>query len=214
MKKDPQLEQIIIYCKRKNYTFKMFYQHCNRNNINLSLKELLNYLKQYHYENPFNLSEYTKLSNRPNWETVIKEAKTKDKEIYTLRKFRDFIKDKYGWEIPYSKLQKRIKKYIPNSNILKPRQKLKKVKRTNISKTIRYEVMKRAGFKCECCGAMPDKDNNVILTVDHIIPLTDGGTNTEDNLQCLCKRCNRGKSSFYTDNFRKIKEGERKNQCQ
>lgn len=41
--------------------------------------------------------------------------------------------------------------------------------------------------KCQNCGRV---DN---LTVDHIIPLSQSGTDDPKNLQCLCWRCNRQK---------------------
>lgn len=38
--------------------------------------------------------------------------------------------------------------------------------------------------RCLCCGEIKP------LAIDHIIPLSKGGTNTLDNLQPLCKSCN------------------------
>jgi 5-methylcytosine-specific restriction endonuclease McrA len=46
----------------------------------------------------------------------------------------------------------------------------------------------RHGNKCLKCGEYFD-----LLSPDHIIPLSAGGTNTIDNIQCLCWRCNIGK---------------------
>lgn len=48
-------------------------------------------------------------------------------------------------------------------------------------------VMKRDDYKCKICVTEED------LTIDHIIPLLDGGTNLEDNLQVLCSKCNQVK---------------------
>lgn len=56
---------------------------------------------------------------------------------------------------------------------------------------MRYNVLKRDGFRCCICGATA-KDG-VKLEVDHIIPVSKGGKSTMDNLQTLCERCNRGK---------------------
>ena len=41
--------------------------------------------------------------------------------------------------------------------------------------------------KCQNCGRV---DN---LTIDHIIPISKRGTDNPENLQCLCRRCNRRK---------------------
>lgn len=56
-----------------------------------------------------------------------------------------------------------------------------------ISGTIRYEILKRAKFRCELCGIGADKK---ALEVDHILPRVKGGTDDEVNLQCLCYSCN------------------------
>lgn len=42
-------------------------------------------------------------------------------------------------------------------------------------------------IECSKCGT---KEN---LVPDHIIPLTHGGTNNAENIQCLCAKCNRQK---------------------
>ena len=61
----------------------------------------------------------------------------------------------------------------------------------------RYSVMHRAGFKCQCCGAKPSSNNEVVLHIDHITPFSSGGNNECDNLQVLCSKCNISKSNFY-----------------
>lgn len=63
-------------------------------------------------------------------------------------------------------------------------------KRKQLSKKIRFEVFKRDGFKCQYCGRMaPD----VILEVDHVNPVANGGENDILNLVTSCRDCNRGK---------------------
>lgn len=64
--------------------------------------------------------------------------------------------------------------------------------RKPISKSKRFEVFKRDSFKCQYCGAVaPD----VLLQVDHIRPVADGGTNELTNLITSCEPCNNGKSN-------------------
>jgi len=63
-------------------------------------------------------------------------------------------------------------------------------KRTPITKKTRFEVFKRDNFTCQYCGRMaPD----VILEVDHINPVANGGDNNILNLITSCYDCNRGK---------------------
>lgn len=64
--------------------------------------------------------------------------------------------------------------------------------RKGLSKKTRFEVFKRDSFKCQYCGrSAPD----VILEVDHIIPVSEGGKNELLNLVTSCRDCNRGKSN-------------------
>jgi len=55
---------------------------------------------------------------------------------------------------------------------------------------LRHKVFKRDGYRCVECGASKDETS---LEIDHIIPVSKGGTNDIDNLQTLCKECNRAK---------------------
>jgi DNA-binding transcriptional regulator YiaG len=62
--------------------------------------------------------------------------------------------------------------------------------RKPISAAKRYRVMKRDGFACVKCGS---SGREARLEIDHKKPVAAGGTDSEDNLQTLCQRCNRGK---------------------
>ena len=65
-----------------------------------------------------------------------------------------------------------------------------KPKRKQISKKLRFEVFKRDSFTCQYCGR---KAPDVVLEVDHIKPVAEGGKNTLLNLITSCQECNRGK---------------------
>lgn len=73
-------------------------------------------------------------------------------------------------------------------------------RRRNIKDTTRYSVLERAGFKCQCCGIKPLKNNDVILHIDHIIPYSLGGSDDIDNLQVLCNKCNISKRNKFIIN--------------
>lgn len=63
-------------------------------------------------------------------------------------------------------------------------------KREPITKKMRFEVFKRDKFTCQYCGRMaPD----VVLEVDHINPVSEGGETELINLITSCRDCNRGK---------------------
>lgn len=62
--------------------------------------------------------------------------------------------------------------------------------RQPIPRQLRHEVFKRDGYKCRECGAGKDETS---LEIDHIVPVAKGGTNNINNLQTLCRECNRMK---------------------
>ena len=69
-------------------------------------------------------------------------------------------------------------------------------KRKQIPKKIRFEVFKRDSFRCQYCGnAAPD----VLLEIDHIKPVKEGGTNDITNLITACRDCNSGKGARLID---------------
>jgi hypothetical protein len=63
----------------------------------------------------------------------------------------------------------------------------------DVSPAKRDEIFDRDGRKCLKCGT---EDS---LSLDHIVPLSAGGTNDDDNLQTLCKRCNSAKGDTTKD---------------
>jgi len=63
-------------------------------------------------------------------------------------------------------------------------------RRTSIGLKKRIFVLERDDYTCVKCGR---KTNEGRLEVDHIIPVSKGGTDELNNLQTLCFECNRGK---------------------
>lgn len=75
--------------------------------------------------------------------------------------------------------------------------------RKPIGKKVRFEVFKRDKFTCQYCGRIaPD----VILEVDHIKPVAEGGTNRMINLVTSCRDCNRGKGKTRLSDDTEIKK--------
>lgn len=68
--------------------------------------------------------------------------------------------------------------------------------RKKLSKRVRFEVFKRDRFTCQYCGG---KAPDVILQVDHVRPLADGGTDDFLNLVAACIDCNGGKGARRLD---------------
>lgn len=69
--------------------------------------------------------------------------------------------------------------------------------------TARYEILKRAKFRCELCGVSAHEK---ALEVDHILPRNQGGSDEEHNLQALCYSCNATKRDRDDTDFRGVSE--------
>jgi len=61
-----------------------------------------------------------------------------------------------------------------------------------ISKKKRFEIFKRDRFSCQYCGLQSPE---VVLEVDHILPVSKGGSDEDANLTTACFNCNRGKTN-------------------
>lgn len=60
-------------------------------------------------------------------------------------------------------------------------------KRRSISTMRRLKIMLRDGGRCVECESVKE------LSIDHIVPVSKGGSDEDDNLQTLCRRCNSSK---------------------
>lgn len=67
--------------------------------------------------------------------------------------------------------------------------------RALMTSKLRQSIKKRDGFACKKCGVSVEHEPNLLLEIDHIIPVSKGGLTVEDNLQTLCWRCNRSKGA-------------------
>lgn len=66
-------------------------------------------------------------------------------------------------------------------------------KRKKISTSQRFRIFARDGFKCQYCGR--GVKDEIVLHVDHILPVSKGGDNNDVNLVTSCGTCNLGKSN-------------------
>ena len=64
--------------------------------------------------------------------------------------------------------------------------------RRKLGLSLRWKILEAAGHRCTGCGKS-SRDRGVRLEIDHITPITAGGTNDPKNLRVLCFCCNRGK---------------------
>jgi hypothetical protein len=60
---------------------------------------------------------------------------------------------------------------------------------TNVTRTQRARIIERDGGKCRHCGGVEQ------LCIDHVVPVSRGGTSDDGNLQVLCLSCNTKKGN-------------------
>tara|TARA_R110002124_G_scaffold248646_1_gene413762 strand:+ start:947 stop:1975 length:1029 start_codon:yes stop_codon:yes gene_type:complete len=67
--------------------------------------------------------------------------------------------------------------------------------RSLMTAQLRNKIKERDNFKCCSCRIGIADETNLLLEIDHKIPLSKGGMTTYDNLQTLCWKCNRTKGA-------------------
>ena len=70
-----------------------------------------------------------------------------------------------------------------------------KEQRALMTKKLRDFIKNRDNYTCCKCGNSTHIEPNLLLEIDHIVPVSKGGATVEDNLQTLCWKCNRSKGS-------------------
>lgn len=67
--------------------------------------------------------------------------------------------------------------------------------RSLMTLTLREKIKQRDNYTCQKCGLSIEDERNLLLEIDHIIPISKGGLSIEENLQTLCWKCNRTKGA-------------------
>ncbi len=122
------------------------------------------------------------------------------KELYPLvvqtewgRRVRE-LRDEYGYQI----LTHRDRRSLKQGEYLLETLDRLPAERRNISKETRAFVLDRDGYTCQRCGrAAGDSDElhpgrKVQLTMGHIVPQSQGGSDEPNNLRAECLDCNEG----------------------
>ena len=66
-----------------------------------------------------------------------------------------------------------------------------RVERGRVSNKMRFSIYEKDNYRCRNCKRHTDD-----LEIDHIIPIAKGGKSEYNNLQTLCRRCNKKKSDI------------------
>lgn len=145
-------------------------------------------------------SEKKKASDKKYRQTENAKKKAVIRSARTLKNNPHLQEAKRKRDIEYSKSEKgkainRIakQKYAKTEKGIEKIRKLKYIRRNKnagkLDLTAWNEKLKILDYKCQICGTSER------ITIDHIIPLTKGGTNHIDNLHPLCHSCNSSKGN-------------------
>lgn len=67
--------------------------------------------------------------------------------------------------------------------------------RALMTEALREFIKRRDNYTCQNCSNSTHIEPNLLLEVDHKIPVSKGGLSKPENLQTLCWRCNRAKGA-------------------
>lgn len=90
-------------------------------------------------------------------------------------------------------VKKNISPTITASEVFKHLEKTNSSERMLIPQNVREELYENSGGICGICGK---KVSKYTYTIDHVIPLSRGGTNNPDNLRVVHCDCNKLKGNF------------------
>lgn len=106
-----------------------------------------------------------------------------------------FVKSKYLIYTSSIPLEKAIKLVENNkAHVYKPDM-IYRLDPEEDSWVVKLNVLERDSYKCHYCKEYGD-------TVDHIIPRSEGGKYTEENLVCSCKNCNYARKTLPYQEFK------------
>lgn len=124
-------------------------------------------------------------------------ARNRDKKLQTAAEYREVNKDKINAR------RKEVRKYKPETERLKAakRRTQKRAGGGKLSKDILARLLEAQKHLCACCGV----PLNGVYHLDHKVPLSRGGTNTDDNVQLLLPVCNLKKYTMTHEEYTKRK---------
>ena len=174
----------LIHAVEKNTTLYSEYLDAYKKIINHDSPDDEDYYSYYDYFKPIEMEICTKLMLHPVTDIIIQVVK----EYYSPNGQRFYNS---AQDFTYQQIRESIKE----AEQIEKNRETTKYQRGIMTDSLRYDIMKRDGFRCTICGAAAS--DGVKLHVDHIIPISKGGKTIPSNLRTLCERCNLGKRDKY-----------------
>lgn len=105
---------------------------------------------------------------------------------------------KVRWNAYHNKYKKVHRDYYNHREAIRRALKSKATGSFTFSEWVNLKT--ELGSKCLACGV---SEPDIALSIDHIIPISKGGSNNIDNIQPLCKPCNSRKNAK-TVNYKEL----------
>ena len=117
------------------------------------------------------------------------KAKTKDRKWKEANKDKTKERDKQRWLNPTEEMRESRRRYdATHTEGRRARYQKRRARTKGVGGVFSAQEWKDLclsyGNRCLCCGTTTD------ITADHIIPISQGGANTINNIQPLCRTCN------------------------
>lgn len=140
--------------------------------------------REWYEKNKDRIGQRRRVYDKVQWATnpLVRERKNNQKKESLERRKDDpqFIRKRKGWARVHNHTRRiRLKGSKVGVDVMTDAQ--------------WQQICKDANYRCLCCGKKKK------LCVDHVLPISKGGTHTKDNVQPLCISCNAKKHSKTTD---------------
>lgn len=200
-----KLKDKLYYEKNKEKILKQKKEYYESNNEKIKLEQ-----EKYRKVNVEKKRQYDKIYRKENAEIMkikLKKFRQENQErVKEQRKNNPKIKEyekRYRQE-KAEQIKAQQKKYYQSErgreSIFKKSMKRRSYKqKVQFTPMERKEILERDNWTCQCCGIKvhdrstgdwntPDKAH-----IDHIVPISKGGSSVPNNLQVLCRTCNTSK---------------------
>ena len=186
---EPSREKLILEGKRNQYKLSCFLREKENGSIPAVTREQLKgvaFFKSKYIQTESNLVSSLEKELQSHIPTYSFEF------TYTSPQGRNSYKREYNPDIDT------LVSLINKSHEKEKHKQTAQYQRSLMSQSLRYDVMRRDGFRCVLCGR--SASDGVQLHVDHIQPVSKGGKTELSNLRTLCQDCNLGKGAKYNPN--------------
>jgi 5-methylcytosine-specific restriction endonuclease McrA len=176
--------------KRRNQKRESYKNHYQKNKTSILEKN-----KKWFSSNPGRHRGYISKYKETNADMLRRKARqyaqeNRDKRIEYKKQYRERFPEKnQQW------VKENLEKVRLNARRGNHKRRSNKARNGgSFTSTEWLDLLNRYEHKCLCCG-----EKNIVLSIDHVIPISKGGINSIENIQPLCSSCNSRKGNKTID---------------